>query len=170
VERLQRSSFARQADAYACSPSVTQAGLLEWLARVTEVAPGARVLDVACGTCHITSSFARRGCLVTGVDLTLEMLHPGRRSLPPETRSRVQLLCGRAGSLPIPDGVLDLCVCRSAFHHFADPLESLLEMKRVTRRGGRVATLDHVASEHSERARRPEPGPRGTGHVRVRLR
>lgn len=152
IERLQRSSFARQAKAYASSPSVTRPGLVEWLARLTDPPPEASVLDAACGTGHVTHSFAHRDCFVTGIDLTPEMLGAARDSLGAAIRSRIVLLCARVGALPFPDGTFDLCVCRSAFHHFADPLGTLSEMKRVTRRGGRVATLDHVTAEGKQDA------------------
>ncbi len=172
-----RREFARQAEAYARSPSISRPDLVEWLVRLTEARPGERVLDVACGPGHVTLAFVRRGCHVTGVDLTPETLRIARRRLGearqageawearPEALRTAQrptpapgapaspaLVCGHATALPFGDGSFDLCVCRSAFHHFPEPAAALREMARVTRPGGRVATLDHVTSEETREA------------------
>lgn len=156
-----RREFARQAEAYARSPSISRPELVEWLLQLTGAQAGSSALDVACGPGHVTLALARSGCLVTGVDLTPETLRVARRRLA-EPRLEARLVRGHATSLPFRGRAFDLCVCRSAFHHFEDPAAALSEMARVTRRGGRVATLDHVTSE--------DPGEAGW-HDRVeRLR
>src|SRR5262249_6681820 len=40
--------------------------------------PGARVLDVACGTGNVTLPLARRGAVVTGLDMTPHLLEAAR--------------------------------------------------------------------------------------------
>lgn len=151
-ERVRRE-FARQAEAYAASPSVSRPALVDWLVRLTDPRPGQRVLDVACGPAHVTLAFARLGCRVTGIDLTPETLRVARRRVRQEApRAGAGLVCGNARCLAFRDASFDLCVCRSSFHHLPDPAAALSEMRRVTRSGGRVATLDHVTSEDAPEA------------------
>lgn len=42
----------------------------------------------------------------------------------------------------IPDSALDLVISVSSFHHFADPIKALEEMKRTVRPGGAVYIRD----------------------------
>jgi SAM-dependent methyltransferase len=51
---------------------------------VPRLAPGARVLDLCCGVGTITAALAARGCRVTGVDLSAEMLRFARREVQAE--------------------------------------------------------------------------------------
>jgi SAM-dependent methyltransferase len=64
----------------------------------------------------------------------------------------VRCVPGRAEALPFGDGSFDVVVSRSALHHFADPQAALREMARVVRPGGRVVTVDVMASESPEDA------------------
>jgi ubiquinone/menaquinone biosynthesis C-methylase UbiE len=141
-DRRVRREFARQAEAYAASASVSRAGLVDWLPRLAGAAAGMSVLDVACGPGHVSAALLRRGCTVFGVDLTPETLALARRRL----GAGVALACGHARSLPFRDGAFDLSVCRSSFHHLPEPAGALAEMARCAR-GGRLATLDHVTSD-----------------------
>lgn len=147
-----RSAFALQAEAYAASPAVSRPELVEWLLRLTDAAPGALALDVACGPGHLTLALARRGCRAASVDLAPETLRVALRRLAALPGAGRGLACARAGALPFRDRSFDLCLCRSAFHHLTDPAAALAEMARVTRPGGRVATLDHVSSEDAAEA------------------
>jgi SAM-dependent methyltransferase len=49
---------------------------------VPEMASGARILDLCCGTGYITDELSRRGFLVTGLDVSNEMLAHARRNAP----------------------------------------------------------------------------------------
>ena len=52
----------------------------DFLARHLALAPGARVLDVACGDGRLALELARRGFRLTGVDISEDFLAAGRRS------------------------------------------------------------------------------------------
>lgn len=52
---------------------------------------GSRVLDLCCGTGHLTSELVARGYRVTGLDRSLEMLRFARQSVP-----EAQLVCADA--------------------------------------------------------------------------
>src|SRR3954462_5963478 len=50
------------------------------LANFAGIKSGQRVLDVACGTGFVAVTCARRGALVTGLDLTPELLAPAKEN------------------------------------------------------------------------------------------
>jgi SAM-dependent methyltransferase len=54
----------------------------EVVAGLLELEPGARVLDVPCGTGRIAGRLAARGCEVVGVDITDRFLELGRERFP----------------------------------------------------------------------------------------
>lgn len=54
------------------------AGVLELLA----ARPGERILDVGCGTGHLTAQIAQAGALVTGIDRSAEMIRQAKEKYP----------------------------------------------------------------------------------------
>ena len=51
---------------------------VDFLARVLDLKPGSRVLDVPCGNGRLAIPLAERGCSVTGVDITTALLQEAR--------------------------------------------------------------------------------------------
>jgi len=97
------------------------------------VAPGARVLDLACGTGLVLGELDRRGCLVTGVDVSEPMLARARQRV-----SGARFVRAAAEALPFDGGAFDAATCAQAFHWF-DQAVALEELRRVVRPGGTVA-------------------------------
>jgi SAM-dependent methyltransferase len=106
------------------------------LCAAARVAPGRRVLDVACGTGIVTRTAADQGATVTGVDLNEAMLTVACR-LRPELDWRQ----GNAQALPFDDNSFDVVVSQMALMFFPDPAAALAEMARVVVPGGTVAVL-----------------------------
>lgn len=112
----------------------------EWAPRVADaagLAPGDRVVDVACGTGVLAREAARRvspGGAVTGLDRNAGMLAVARR-LSPDVEWRE----GRAEALPFEDGSQDAVVSQFGLMFFEDRARALSEMWRVLRPGGRLA-------------------------------
>lgn len=149
---LVQQEFTRQAAAYALSPVVANEERIARLVR--EVAPpaDARVLEVASGHGLVAMAFALHCREVVGMDITPAML-----AVAEETRQRrglenVRFQQGDATALPFPDREFDVCVCRIAVHHFAEPGRVIAEMARVCRVGGLVVVEDMFTSELPERA------------------
>jgi SAM-dependent methyltransferase len=91
-------------------------------------------VDVGAGTGISSRLLAERGVRVSAVEPNRAMreaaaAHPG-----------VTWLDGTAEAIPLPDATADLTLAAQAFHWFR-PEESLREMARVTRNGGRLALL-----------------------------
>jgi len=99
--------------------------------------PGECVLDVGCGTGLFTAEFARRGAIVSGVDLSASMLEVARRRAEEEGLD-IELQQGRAESLPFPDGHFDLVTTVTMLEFVRSPAVVIAEMARVLKPGGRL--------------------------------
>jgi ubiquinone/menaquinone biosynthesis C-methylase UbiE len=119
----------------------------EVVAELAEVAPGQRVLDVACGTGVLACAAAMRvGAQgeVTGLDPSEDMLSVARRK-----PARVTWTLGRAESLPFPDASFDRVLSQFGLMFFEDRRAALAEMWRVLRPGGRLVVAVCDALDHS---------------------
>ncbi len=107
------------------------------------VAPGASVLDVACGTGVVARTAAdlvgAQGRVV-GADLNEAMLTVARR-----VRGDIEWRQADATSLPFPDGSFDVVLCQMALMFLPDRGAAVAEMARVA--AGTVAVLVPAALE-----------------------
>lgn len=99
--------------------------------------PGARVLDVCCGTGDLTMALQRGGgALVIGSDFCHPMLVEARR------KTAAPLFEADAMRLPVRDASLDLMTVAFGFRNLANYETGLREMRRVLRPGGVAAILE----------------------------
>lgn len=94
------------------------------------LAPGAHVLDFGCGTAPYRDTLPR-GVRYTGADL------PGNDRADVELRDD--------GTLPVPDGSVDLVLSTQVLEHVRDPDVYLRECARVLRPGGSLVLSTHGA-------------------------
>ena len=109
------------------------------LSAAAGVAPGHRVLDVACGTGIVARTVAAEVMpdgSVIGVDLNEAMLTVARRVSP-----EIEFRQGEAAALPFESGSFDVVLSQMALMFFPDRPASLGEMARVTAPMGAVAVL-----------------------------
>ena len=95
------------------------------------------VLDVACGTGDMTVSLVERGCTVTGVDISEEMLSIARQKAP-----MVTFMIADAEHLPFPDASFDAVTCAFGVRNFVHLEQGLNEMLRVLKPGGQLVILE----------------------------
>lgn len=95
------------------------------------------VLDVACGTGDMAVSLVERGCTVTGIDLSEEMLAIARQKAP-----MVTFLIADAEHLPFPDASFDAVTCAFGVRNFVHLEQGLNEMLRVLKPGGQLVILE----------------------------
>lgn len=106
-----------------------------------------RVLDVATGTADVAIRAAKQypDAEVVGVDPSTGMLETGRRKLAEEgLERRVELRSGEAERLPFDDDTFDGVTIAWGIRNAADRAESLREMVRVLRPGGRLVVLESL--------------------------
>jgi ubiquinone/menaquinone biosynthesis C-methylase UbiE len=103
-----------------------------------QVKPGARLLDVGCGTGHDTRALAVTAGpegIAIGVDASAVMLKTAR------TRGGSYLQAD-ARALPYEDGAFDGTRIDRVLQHVPGPEDAVHEIARVTRAGGRVVAID----------------------------
>jgi demethylmenaquinone methyltransferase/2-methoxy-6-polyprenyl-1,4-benzoquinol methylase len=104
--------------------------------------PGARVLDICCGTGDLVMAM-QRFCRepVLGADFCHPMLVVARAKAARQ-RAGPQLFEADALRLPVRDGALDLVTVAFGFRNLANYEDGLREMRRVLRPGGMAAILE----------------------------
>jgi demethylmenaquinone methyltransferase / 2-methoxy-6-polyprenyl-1,4-benzoquinol methylase len=106
-----------------------------------QLSPGAKVLDLACGTGDLCRMLAKKGYRPVGVDRSAGMLAAQRTTAP--------LIRGDALVLPFRSNSVDGVVCGFALRNFSSLKPFLKECARVIRPGGRVALLEVAEPENS---------------------
>jgi demethylmenaquinone methyltransferase/2-methoxy-6-polyprenyl-1,4-benzoquinol methylase len=114
------------------------------LVSASAVPETAHVLDVATGTAAVAISLARRyGCRVTGLDQSAGMLVTGRRRVAlAGLAGRIELVEGRAESLPFDDASFDGVTSTYFLRYVDDVPAAIRELARVARPGAPVGYLD----------------------------
>jgi ubiquinone/menaquinone biosynthesis C-methylase UbiE len=163
------SSYERMAETFApIHDRVVQALAIE---------PGARVLDVACGTGGVALRAARVGADVVGVDISADQLAKARRAAE-EEQLAIRFNEGDAQDLPYGDAEFDAVASAFGAIFAPDHERTAAELSRVCRPGGRFALTAWPKDEWievSERAGRRYPtGPNASDwtreeHVRALL-
>jgi demethylmenaquinone methyltransferase/2-methoxy-6-polyprenyl-1,4-benzoquinol methylase len=96
--------------------------------------PGARVVDLACGTGDLCRTLRDAGHQPVGVDFSAGMLRSAHTDAP--------LVRADASRLPFADGTIDAITCGFALRNFVDLAAVMTECARVLRPQGRIALLD----------------------------
>ena len=101
------------------------------------VLPGGRVLDLGCGTGELAHYLAACGMMVTGCDISANMLSLARSADPDGTARWIRLDPGWR-TLPFAAGSFDAVIAASVLEYVGAPGAVLRECARVLRPGGVV--------------------------------
>ncbi len=116
---------------------IIAAGGAEFIARL-QLRPGARLLDVACGTGNLALPAARAGARVTGIDIAPNLLETARARAEAEG-AHIQFDEGDVEAMPYANASFDEVVTMFGAMFAPQPQLVAWELTRVCRRGGRLA-------------------------------
>lgn len=137
--RAVRAMFDEIAPRYDLVNAVMTFGLdTRWRRRCVaalDLAPGALVLDVGCGTGDLLDVLRSDGAVPIGLDVSEGMLRSARRRRSPLVRAD-------AASAPFASGAFDGAVSAFTLRNFADLSAVVAEAARLVRTGGRISLLD----------------------------
>ena len=151
---LVRQMFARVAGRYDLANHVLSFNIDRWWrARTVRIAhailqrPGARALDICCGTGDLTLALAAAAApdaRVFGSDFCHPMLTAAREKIAARTPAagNGEVFEADALRLPVRNASLDLITAAFGFRNLANYDAGLREMRRVLRPGGMAAILE----------------------------
>jgi SAM-dependent methyltransferase len=100
--------------------------------------PGARILDLACGTGNLAVPAARAGCCASGVDIAGNLIAKARSRAQAENLN-IEFTEADAQELPYPNGEFDFVVSMFGVMFAPKPECALAELVRVCKPGGMIA-------------------------------
>ena len=114
--------------------------LLVYLQRLGASGPGARVLDLGCGTGRLAVELAERGYDIYGMDVNSDFMDIA------QDRARKKMVSAHfavaaAELLPFGNGFFDICIVNNVLEHVVDWKKTLDEVARVLVPGG-IAYFD----------------------------
>src|SRR5262249_55311880 len=123
-------------------------GLCSTPSGVAALHPGARVLDVGCGTGRWIRRFGEMGLLPVGIDSTIGMLN-----LAHDQAGAHWLAAGMGQQLPFADACFDCVSDVTVVQHIPATTqpEALHEMIRVVRPGGSLILFELIRGKDSAR-------------------
>ena len=158
--RKNRRMFAGIAHRYDLANTIISLGRDDaWRKKAAAFAspePSEAGLDIATGTGELGFHLLERCQRVVGIDLTPSMITEASAKVRErQNGDRFHLAIADGLNLPFPDATFDCVTNAFALRNFADLRSALAEMRRVTKPGGRVVSLELT---------RPRSWPLALGH------
>jgi SAM-dependent methyltransferase len=142
-DRVQlRETFDAAAELYDRARPGYPPAMFSDLAELAHLAPGARVLEIGCGTGQATVPMAERGYAIVAVELGPGLAAVARRKL--AAFASVTVVVSAFEDWPLPAQPFDAVVSATAFH-WLDPATRVSKSADALRAGGALAT---VATHH----------------------
>jgi ubiquinone/menaquinone biosynthesis C-methylase UbiE len=126
-------------------------------AQFLDIKPPAKILDMATGTGALAYELAKLGHDVIGIDLSPGMLAQASKKLSPKLKLRFQEADGT--KLPFKDNSFDATTISWGIHDMPHEIgmKVLQEMKRVTKKNGKIMIVDYMEPKKHFIARLTHP-------------
>lgn len=109
---------------------------------VSQVAPGAAILEVAPGPGYLAIEIAKLGDYrVSGLDISKSFVRIASENAR-KAGLKINFREGDAAHMPFPDESFDFIICTAAFKNFTAPVGAINEMHRVLKPGGKASIFD----------------------------
>jgi ubiquinone/menaquinone biosynthesis C-methylase UbiE len=131
---------------YGVFATYLEKGALEFFERL-DLAPGIRLLDVACGAGQLSLPAARRGIHVTGLDLAANLVRQAAARAADEGLA-IPFDEGDAEDLPYPDEYFDVVMSLIGSMFAPRPELVVSEMLRICKPGGRIIMGNWTPAGH----------------------
>ena len=112
-----------------------------------EIMPGEKVLEIGVGTGLSLTTYPRY-CEVVGVDLSLQMLKKAQKKVKMRNLCHVSLHEMDASNLTFEDSSFDYVVAAFVITVVPDPIKVISEMKRVSKKNGKLLIINHFQSQN----------------------
>lgn len=112
---------------------------------------GVQVLDVACGTGVLFPDYISRKAVVTGIDISSEMVKTAKTKFP-----KINVICGDAESF-VTDEKFDAVMIYNAFPHFPHPEKLIENLANLLKNGGRISIAHGASREEIHRCHSGKP-------------
>lgn len=118
--RRQRRVWSRRVDSWHNHGSTNLTKVTAAVLAASAARPGARVVDLGCGTGQISIPLAVQGCEVLAVDISPAMIEQLQAEVQRRSLSQVECLAVEIEKLALPPQSVDLVVSSYALHHLRD--------------------------------------------------
>ena len=129
---MKKADYSKIASFYDKGRTLSEQNIDLWLGIITRLSragPGARWLDLGCGTGRFAIPLAVKfGYRVTGADNSPDMLDRAREK---DNGHRVAWDLQNAQDLSFPDGAFDVVFMSHLLHHCEEPIRVIRECRRV---------------------------------------
>lgn len=136
IDRSRRITFEEQADRYDASASAYPTALVDDIIALAGMTPGARILEIGCGSGQATVSFTERGFAIVAVELGSRLAQLAAEKL--RRFPAAQVIAHEFESWDLPDQPFDLVISAEAFHWIV-PEIGIPKVAQALRPGGLVA-------------------------------
>jgi ubiquinone/menaquinone biosynthesis C-methylase UbiE len=142
--KLEHEGWTRVASLYDRSWANLTRQFIEPLLDATNIKPGMKVLDVACGPGYVSEAIYLRNASPAGVDFSSSMIALAKDRYP-----HIEFVEGDAQALEFADSMFDSVVMNFGMLHLSNPGLAIAEASRTLKTGGRLGFTVWAGPEKS---------------------